>query len=85
MSKISQLIDQIDLAKKLLGIQIEREEMRLTYEWVTRYVDVYQKVSLAEKHSQVKNTCSYMSSTIGQNLINYTQQCESTRGATVTD
>ncbi len=63
MSKISMLISQLDFAQQLLTLQIELEQSRLSQEYVSQLVVAFQKVSLAEKHWQVKNTCSHMSST----------------------
>lgn len=63
MSKISMLINQIDFAQHLLSIQMEMEQSRLLYDYTSQLLTLYQKVSLAEKHLQVKNTCSYKSST----------------------
>ncbi|AWE07030.1 molecular chaperone [Lysinibacillus sp. 2017] len=63
MSKISMLISQLDFAQQLLTLQIELEQSRLSHEYVSQLVVGFQKVSLAEKHLQVKNTCSHMSST----------------------
>ena len=64
MSKISKLIMQLEFAQQLLEMQIKFEQTRLTQEFVMQLAVAYQKVSLAEKHGQVKNACSHMSSTI---------------------
>lgn len=63
MSKISLLISQLDFAQKLLSIQIELERSRISNEFFLHLLEVYQKVSLAEKNMQVKNACSHISST----------------------
>ena len=63
MSKISKLIMQLEFAQQLLEMQMKFEQTRLTQEFVMQLAVAYQKVSLAEKHGQVKNTCSHMSST----------------------
>lgn len=63
MSKISKLIMQLEFAQQLLEMQMKFEQTRLTQEFVMQLAVAYQKVSLAEKHGQVKNACSHMSST----------------------
>lgn len=63
MSKFSLLISQLDFAQKLLSIQIELERSRISNEFFSHLLEVYQKVSLAEKNMQVKNACSHISST----------------------
>ncbi|MGE7024289.1 hypothetical protein [Solibacillus cecembensis] len=64
MSKISSIIQTIDFAKQLLTVQVQLEEARVTNEFYARLIAGYQKVSLAEKQMQVKNTCSHISSTM---------------------
>ena len=63
MSKISKLIMQLEFAQQLLEMQMKFEQTRLTQEFIMQLAVAYQKVSLSEKHGQVKNTCSHMSST----------------------
>ena len=63
MSKISKLVQQIDVAQQLLKMQVELEQSKLIFEYYSQVLGAYQKVSLAEKHLQVKNTCSHISST----------------------
>ena len=69
MSKLSRLIEQVEMAQTLLSLQMEREQLRMNVEHLTNLLTVYQKVSLAETKSQVKNACSHMSSTNEENLI----------------
>lgn len=64
MSKISSIIQSIDFAKQLLTVQVQLEEARVTNEFYAQLIAGYQRVSLAEKQMQVKNTCSYISSTL---------------------
>ncbi|MEK4424812.1 hypothetical protein [Solibacillus sp. FSL K6-1523] len=61
MSRISSIIQTIDFAKQLLTVQVQLEEARVTNEFYAQLIAGYQKVSLAEKQMQVKNTCSYIS------------------------
>lgn len=69
MSKLSRLIEQVEMAETLLTLQMEREQLRMKIDHLTNLISVSQKVSLAEIKSQVKNTCSHISSTIDENLI----------------
>ncbi|MGN7479225.1 molecular chaperone [Solibacillus silvestris] len=69
MSKLSRLIEQIEMAQTLLSLQMEREQLRMKVEHLTNLLGVHQKVSLAETRSQVKNTCSHISRTNEENLI----------------
>jgi hypothetical protein len=62
--KLLMLVEQIECAEQLLTIQVEIEQSKIINDYYSQLLAVYQKVSLAEKNKQVKNTCSHSSSTI---------------------
>lgn len=72
MSKLSCLIEQVEMAQSLLSLQMEREQLRMKMEHLTNLLAVYQKVSVAEIKSQVKNTRSHISSINKENLVHLT-------------
>lgn len=52
------LLSQIDCIDQMITVKIENERNAMNDEFFTKLVHTHQKVSLAEKHFHVKNTCS---------------------------
>lgn len=62
MTRITALINQLDVATEMLNLQMRAEKAQLTNRYFMELLGAHQKVSLAEKQFQVKNTCSPLSS-----------------------
>lgn len=62
MNKIQMLISQIDCVDKMMTAKIENERAMIKDQFFSQLVTTHQKVSLAEKHYHVKNTCSPITS-----------------------
>lgn len=58
MNKIQMLISQIDCVDSMITAKIENERAMMNDLFFSQLGTTYQKVSLAEKHYHVKNTCS---------------------------
>ncbi len=58
LNRIQMLLSQIDCIDQMITIKIENERNAMNDEFFTKLVNTHQKVSLAEKHFHVKNTCS---------------------------
>ncbi|WP_342532423.1 endonuclease [Lysinibacillus sp. FSL R5-0849] len=62
MNKLEQLVAQLDLVNQLLFTRVSLENNAQNMHFFLQLKAVSQKVSLAEKNWQVKNTCSPISS-----------------------
>lgn len=58
MTRLQALIASIEQATQLLDTAVEQQRTMLTLQFSQKITTAYQKVSLAEKQIQVKNTRS---------------------------
>ncbi|WPK10880.1 hypothetical protein R6U77_13420 [Lysinibacillus louembei] len=58
MTRLQALIASIEQATQLLDTAVEQQRAMLTLQFSQKITTAYQKVSLAEKQIQVKNTRS---------------------------
>lgn len=58
MTRLQALIASIEQATQLLDTAVEQQRAMLTLQFSQKITTTYQKVSLAEKQIQVKNTRS---------------------------
>ncbi|MFC5559686.1 endonuclease [Ureibacillus thermophilus] len=62
MNKFQLLLSQIDCLDELMTAKLENERAMMNDQFFAQIVSTHQKVSLAEKNVDVKNTCSPMDS-----------------------